>query len=129
MLEFNELVRHICRNPGMYVTPSSLATVMAYLRGFDMARDDGPLCGLREWLVVRLNDGNNRVWEGLIPQLFPTVAERVESQTDDEDSRFHALGEVLESFFQYRSEQGLTKIFYDHGKWLLKHEWYTGPLR
>jgi hypothetical protein len=113
----------------MHVAPAKLDTVMAYLRGFDVARDGGPLCGLREWLIVRLNEGNNQVWEGLVTRLFPAVAEQVGYQPGEEASRIRALGAVLEVFFQYRREQGLTKIFHDYGKWLLKHRWYNGPVR
>ena len=128
-MSLTEVIRHLCENPGMYVSPANLATVMAYLSGFDRARDGGPLCGFREWLIVRLNEGNNLAWTGLAPRLFPSVADQVGLDPENEASSIRALGAVLEMFFKFRDEQGLTKIFHDYGKWLLKHQWYTGPLR
>jgi len=128
-MDFPELVRHLCAQPGMYVGTATLATVTAYLNGYDHARDGGPLCGFREWLIVRLNEGNNLAWPGLAPRLFPTLDGWKDADHENETIKIGALGMVLDAFFAFRRERGLPKIFHAYGKWLLRRQWYTGPLR
>ncbi len=121
--QFEQLVANLCHRPGMFVVPTSFGAVCAYLAGFDAARSHGPLMGLHQWLVVRLNDGNNVHWPGLARQLLPGGMESAEEQAIRE------LGVLLSEFFEYRKTQGITKIFHDYARWLLRRSWYTGPLR
>ncbi|MDR3619274.1 MAG: hypothetical protein P4L85_07985 [Paludisphaera borealis] len=51
--QFEQLVDDLCQRPGMFVFPPSFGAVCAYLDGFDVARNHGPLIGLQQWLVVR----------------------------------------------------------------------------
>lgn len=48
---------------------------------------------------------------------------------DGETDYLRRLGDLFAEFFRDRQENGLTKIHYDYGKWLLRRSWYTGPLR
>ncbi len=125
--QFEELVAGICARPSMYVSPATFGAVCAYIQGFDAARSGGPLTGLQQWLVVRANDGNNLAWPALAERLLPVqLAER---ELSGEEPRISALGCLLSEFFEYRRDNGLTKLFHDYAKWLLRKSWYTGPLR
>lgn len=125
--QFEQLVGHICTHPGMYVTPATFGSVCAYLGGFDAARSGGPLMGLQQWLVVRANTGNNRHWSGLARQEL--VADPGDAELPDEDRSIRALGRLLAEFFEYRRASGITKVFHEYARWLLRRSWYTGPLR
>ena len=125
--EFEKLVEHLCVHPLMFVTPSTYGTVCAFLQGFDIARGRGPLLGLHPWLVVRAGDGNNRTWSGLAEQQLSL--QKPDAEESSETQSIRALGRLLGEFFEYRRANGLTKIYYDYARWLLRRKWYTGPLR
>lgn len=118
---FEDMVRHLSTRPGMWVTPATFVTVCAFLDGFDQGRDGAPLLGFKEWMVVRSNGGNNLAWFALANDLVPGQ--------QDERRRIMGLGELIGEYLQYREDQGITKVFYDYGKWLLRKSWYRGPLR
>jgi hypothetical protein len=101
----------------MYFPGDSLEGTIAYIHGYDAARDFGPLQGLREWLVVRGAIGENQGWGGIDTPPSPL--------TDTPA----AVGELLGDFFRYRREVGVTKIHMDYARWLLRKRSYEGPLR
>ena len=123
--EFEQLVGRICLHPTMYVTPATFAAVCGYLSGFNAARSGGPLVGLKQWLVVRRNGGNNLSWSGLA---WEQLAISEKGQAADEQV-ICALGQLLKEFFEYRRTKGITKVFHEYARWLLRKSWYTGPLR
>jgi hypothetical protein len=125
--QFEQLVGHICARPQMYVHPKTFDSVCAYLSGFDSARNGGPLMGLHPWLVVRAGDGNNLHWPRLARRLL--TADPGDADLSEEEREIRALGRLLAEFFEYRRANGITKVFHDYAKWLLRRSWYTGPLR
>lgn len=125
--QFEDLVATICRHPAMYVSPATFAGVCAYLCGFDAARSGGPLMGLHQWLVVRANDGNNLAWPGLAHRLLS--ADVIDADLPEDEWEIRALGRLLAEFFEFRRANGITKVFHDYARWLLRRSWYTGPLR
>jgi hypothetical protein len=127
-MEFIEILRGLDRYPSMYGV-RSFEGIHAFLDGFDLARDGGPMAGFREWLIVRANGGNNLGWPGLVQLLtIPQVAS-IELSAEQDDLCRRAVPRLLSEYLAYREEVGLTKVFHDYGKWLLRHRWYTGPLR
>lgn len=129
-MDIAELIRNLCKRPGMYVIPPGYATVCAYLQGFDDARNGGPLAGLREWLVVRANGFNNMHWPGIIEAtLLPGEAGGSSLTAEQDAACLDGLGLILDEFLQFRREQGLTVIHYRYARWLLGKRWYRGPLR
>jgi hypothetical protein len=119
-----QLVLGMCRRLDMYVVgPKELRQLFALLIGFESS-GAGVFCGLREWLVVRLNGPNNRGWTGLAEDAISNSAPAA-----DERARIAAIEALLTEFFTYRHEVGHVKIFYDYAKWLLRQPWYAGPLR
>ena len=125
--QFEELVTAICRQPAMFVAPATFGGVCAYLCGFDAARSGGPLMGLHQWLVVRANEGNNLAWPGLAHRMLPVDVIAADLTEDEREIR--ALGRLLAAFFEFRRTNGITKVFHDYARWLLRRSWYTGPLR
>ena len=126
--DFAERIEQMCRFPQMWVTPATLETVCAYLDGYDRGRSGGLLAGFREWLVVRLAGWNNFYWPGLTGVLLRTSDELLHD-IDHNAERIKELGNLLKEFFAYRRSVGLTKLYFDYAEWLLKQEWYVGPLR
>jgi hypothetical protein len=122
--EFEQLVVNVCRAPGMFVGSASYGAVCAFLDGFNKARGGGPLIGIHQWLVLRTGSGNNRIWSALARDEISR-----EISLRDEERVIEALGRLLAEFFEYRRTNGLTKIFHDYAKWLLRKSWYHGPLR
>lgn len=54
------IIGQMCLRPAMWVgMPPYLARIEAFIDGFDMACYGGPLQGWREWLIVRVNLGDN----------------------------------------------------------------------
>jgi hypothetical protein len=126
-LQFEEFVQNLCLRPGMYVYPASFGTVCAFLDGFNEGRGSGPLLGFREWLVVRNNGQDNVMWQGIVARELGIPTNEFTNETDTESIR--SLGRLLANYFQIRKENGITKIYYDYGNWLLRKDWYEGPLR
>jgi hypothetical protein len=124
---FEQLVERLCLRPGMYVNPTSFGSVCTYLDGLNAARSGGPLMGLQQWLVVRSKGGNNLHWSGLA--LRELAGDTANAELRDEERSIRALGRLLAEFFAYRQANGLTKIFHEYARWLLRQSWYTGPLR
>jgi hypothetical protein len=125
--EFERLVGAICLRPGMHVSPPTYGAVCAYLTGFNAARSGGPLVGLQQWLVVRANTGNNLHWSGLARQQL--ASDPADAELPDEERAIRALGRLLAEFLEYRRANGVTKVFHEYARWLLRRSWYTGPLR
>jgi hypothetical protein len=119
------LVSALCKRPGMYVSEADLGQVCAFIQGFDTAQAGGPLRGLHQWLVLKINEGNNVHWVGNLQWL---VRQKVGDSVSQETS-ISAAGDILGEFFIYRRENGLTKIFNDYAKWLLRRKSCQGPLR
>ncbi len=123
---FEQVVAALCRRSGMYGV-STFESACAYLNGYNAACSGGPLIGITQWLIVRAGEGNTLAWNGLV-QL--EIAERFKQvQEPSPEQMIQALGQILAEFFEYRRTNGITKIFHEYAKWLLRKSWYTGPLR
>lgn len=127
--EFAELVAELSRRPQMWVTPATLETVCAFLDGYNRAGAGGLLTGFREWLVVRVDGWNNLTWPGLVKRLLGVVDGGDNHDRDWHHEQIRGLGSLFEEFFTYRRSVGVTKLYHDYGEWLLRQEWYQGPLR
>jgi hypothetical protein len=125
---FRSMVAGLCARPGMYVGAATFSAVVAYIDGFNRARGDGPLLGFREWLVVRANAGNNLHWAGLLKRVMPP-ADASDSGEKQETYWIEAAGRLIAEYLAYRDANGITKVYYEYGRWLLRKRWYRGPLR
>lgn len=118
-----EMVR---RYPSMYLRSVKFDVAVAFVAGFDSATNNGLLVGFREWLVVRLNDGNNMHWSELL--LMIDKSERAGTPSAaTEKARVAFLFSTLEEFFaECERPEGMRSIFVRHDDWLRAQEWY-GP--
>ena len=116
----------VLKRPSMYLPTASYDAVVTYLLGYDAATQGGLLVGLREWLIVKLRDGNNLAWPALVLDLMQRVRSR-ESTVDDAEKRAVAfLHETLEQFFSERDARGgMRRIYGMYEAWLRQQEWYT----
>src|SRR5262249_36642073 len=102
----------------------------AFIAGYDLARDGGPLSGFRKWLVVRANGGNCLTWEGLINLLLrPDSRLTGPPAVDEETSDLQGLAGLFEELFRVRAESDITRVHHDGARWLHRERWSTGPPR
>jgi len=118
----HDLIQHVCKCPGMFVSPGSLGNVFAYLTGLDTAT--GCLTGFREWLLPRFEDGNNLAWPGVVQMLL-------KSESVNDKNATARLGELLDEFYAFTREDGgsrrcLIRVYLRYHAWLLNRSWY-GP--
>lgn len=132
-----EIICNVCRRPGMYVGYATFDNVCAYISGYDTARDGGPLAGLREWLIQRVNCGTDLGWarlaqmhlgidDNLLPHSENSRAQGALLPRHVQDQAIAQLGQLLEEFFAYREKYRLETIFYEYGEWLQSS--YNMPL-
>ncbi|MFV8755030.1 hypothetical protein ACNOYE_31150 [Nannocystaceae bacterium ST9] len=118
MPDFDQLIDHLRKRPGMYMDPTTLRVASAWLRGYDTACEGGVLHGFREWLIVRSDGGNNFAWEALVDALVPEH----EQHTAAGAERLFAL--VAEFRSEVHRRGGLRRIFVDYDEWLRAQPWY-----
>ncbi|MDX2644340.1 hypothetical protein PV341_12315 [Streptomyces sp. PA03-1a] len=101
-----EYFGHLARRPGMFVSPKSVHSVMAFIVGYDQAarRHGGRgLDGWREWLASHYQVGSNLIWEAQIWQIaFPGWKGGWEVTTEQEDHVLQVLFELLDKFLSER---------------------------
>ncbi len=113
---FPEAIEALRQRPGMCVSDTSYRGLVAYLEGFDAACHYGFLVGLREWLIVELDTGNNLAW----PALLEMVADR-RSVELSHDFLFDTLAAYWR---EVRCREGVRKAFARYEQWLLSQSWY-----
>lgn len=124
-LPFN--LENVLKHPSMCLPVVSFDAAVAYVEGADMVSNGGLLNGFREWLVIRVGDGDDLVWWALVLMLaFPEAdSPRVElAKCDDQQRLINHLFDLLEDFYQERQDEGLRKIYLDYEKWMRKQSWY-----
>lgn len=103
----------------MYVAPGTFENVGAYLTGLDEAT--GCLTGFREWLLPRLESGDNLTWLGVVLCVF-------EKEACEIDRRIERLGELIEEFFEFvenrSTHEGLMRVYVRYHAWLLTQDYY-----
>jgi len=123
------LLQDMMRRPGMYFSPVEFDSVIAFLQGFNLACHGGALLGFREWLVVRLGNGNNLCWSALVLELaFPEAENPREQllQTDGQKQAVRVLFSLLNEFMETISKPvGHREIFLRYQTWLMRQDWYV----
>ncbi|WP_157978990.1 MULTISPECIES: hypothetical protein [Nocardia] len=127
-MDYRQLFVEISKRPGIYGLDGSFGQFVAFLNGVDAGNDWRLLTGFREWLVVRLGDGNNLVWSGLVLHLaFPSQQSGWrELVADPQDNRIAVdmLFGLLDEFLTRRTEHGeLVRIFDEYLTWLKAQSW------
>jgi hypothetical protein len=80
-----------------------------------MARDHGPLCGFREWLVLKVKGGDNLHWAGLV-ELGLKISANKPSELQHKKA-IAELGALMNEFFEFREHEGVAVIFCEYHRW------------
>jgi hypothetical protein len=96
------------QRPGMFLPRTNFDTAVAFLLGFDQARDSEPLAGLREWLIMQLGHGENFAWPELVLRIaYPEAGARPrELPAADQERLLGLLFETIAEFWKDRARAG-----------------------
>lgn len=120
------------RRPALYGIDSTYGATAAFVLGFDAATTGGLLSGFREWLIVRINDGNNLAWPALVTRL---LADECSHDGEREmcgrcsEGGGGRLFDLLDEFLSEKERHnGMARIFDAYLEWLKKQEWYRSDM-
>lgn len=114
--------------PGMYVHDPTFDAVAAFLSGFDTACGGRVLAGFREWLILKLDYGNNLAWTELFLRFtFPESAgpRTQDLPTADQKQLAGLLAEALSTYWTEREGCGGTQDLMErYSEWLKEQDWF-----
>ena len=114
--------------PGMFIRVVDLDCGFSFIQGFDTALDGKFLIGFREWLILKLNYGNNLAWHELYLRYAESSGLGPQPRTataKDQENAICVLGNVLKIFWNEREiDFGLNEIMSHHATWLHNQDWY-----
>lgn len=113
-----------CDNGPRHTGSTAPMPPSAFVLGVDAGSSGGMLAGFREWLIVRLNHGNNLVWTALVRH--PAPGGFVHPLTPEADAAAVAtLFQLLDEFLEVRERHGgPLKIYGAYQTWLNTQSWY-----
>ena len=121
---YRNLLTAVRQRPSMHGLDGTYATITAFVLGCDAGSSGGMLTGFREWLVVRLDNGNNLGWPALIRHLAPQGWTHPLTPEADTEA-VTALFDLLEEFLEQREQpDSLFKIYTAYQDWLKTQSWY-----
>lgn len=128
-MDYIQLFETVKKYPGFYLAEGTYEEASAFVYGCDAGNEFGLLTGFREWLIVRLNYGNNLAWSGLVKRIAfpngPVYWTGITAPKAENKIAIDTLFDVLIEFLRERAQQdGLTKIFERYLAWLHRQDWY-----
>jgi hypothetical protein len=128
-MDYWELYANAARRPGLYGLDGSYGQFCAFLTGADAVADGLPLTGFREFLVVRLGDGNNLTWAGLVLRLaFPAARTGwpdLARTPEGDRMAVRTLFRLLDEFLTTRADvDGPARIVEEYEAWLNTQSWH-----
>lgn len=128
-MNYQELFQSVRRRPNIHGLDGTYGTGVAFVLGCDASTSGLLLSGFREWLIVRLDDGNNLSWPSLVLKI--SDAESVESnkeqslEVEPDDQMFDHLFQLLDEFLEQRNErEGMVRIYSRYIEWLNSQSWF-----
>ena len=127
MRQHRELFEQIRSRFGMYFPEETYAAAAALVFGYDLACEGGVLAGFREWLVVRLNDGQNLGWTALVLHVaFPAARDPRQAVLASPEAQRHAIDVLFRMLAEYEDvrtgEDGLQRVFLAYDRWLQQQQ-------
>lgn len=114
-----ELFKFACNKPVMYVQSARFDAVCAFIDGYDMAMQGGPLSGFREWLLTGTERWNNLPWWALVRMRVDPDADLERPPSDSEHERLlSGLAAALDAFAAALNHGGMVRILCDYSDWL-----------
>ena len=109
----------VFKRPGMHLPTIEFDVLAAFIQGFDTACNGGVLLGFREWMLMKLDSGNNLSWFALAKLLEATRRHLDEIQVADERSSVEFLIALLSEFSAERDgPNGLRGIYVRYQAWI-----------
>ncbi|MBK7077566.1 MAG: hypothetical protein IPH44_35255 [Myxococcales bacterium] len=116
-------IEGLMTRPGMFLSETSFDTTVAFICGYDAALMGGLLFGFREWMITRLERGNNLAWPALV-ELAVKEDPVTAASVDDDATRRTVLFDLLSQFFAERdSRDGIRSMFRGYEAWLATQSW------
>jgi hypothetical protein len=133
-VNYRELFQSVRRRPMLHGLDGTYGAGVAFIHGCDAGTSGLLLSGFREWLIVRLDDGNNLAWPGLVLQIISD--ESVEQSKEQpprlnaEAQRLDRLFQLLDEFLEQRDERdGMVRIYGRYIEWLKGQSWFRPEMR
>jgi hypothetical protein len=124
----SDFFEDIRRRPGMWLPAIDYDVAAAFVLGADSACYGGLLFGFREWLIVKVDGGNNLAWTELLLRLAlpETIYPRQQlKQLTDQRPVVDFLFQTICDFVHERDRMdGARSIFLEYEKWLRRQDWY-----
>lgn len=123
------VLAEVRKRPGMYLPVTTYEAAVAFVLGYDSAINGGLLWGFREWLIVRLAEGNNLAWPGLVLELIRSrsASSAGPQSSDEQRAAVESLLAIIEEFLSERDRVGGgRRIYAIYEQWLQSQDWY-GP--
>jgi excisionase family DNA binding protein len=124
-VDYRELLRHVRLRPGIIFGRSELnyEELVKFVIGLQHGRPD-QMSGFREFLVLKLNDGDNLGWPTLVARLVVPHAGHPLSPEDDQ-AAVHGLLDLLDEFLAETAGSGSRAIDREYLLWLQQQSWYN----
>ena len=122
-----ELTEKVNCYVGMFLPGKTYGEFVALVYGFDIARDQKPLEGFKEWLVLKFGKGNNLTWGALaLLGLRIVLPSFVAGPAQLHIEAIAGLTSLISEFTKDREEKGIDEILDNHKNWLHRQDWYKG---
>lgn len=122
-MNYRELFESVRRRPALHGLDGTYGSSVAFVLGCDAGTSGVLLAGFREWLIVRLGDGNNLSWPALVERIVGSAGSGADPANSSD------LFELLDEFLVLRDDRaGMVKIFDSYLTWLKGQEWYRSEI-
>jgi excisionase family DNA binding protein len=101
--------------------------LVAFVIGLELGNQPGPLDGFREFLVLKMDGGNNLVWSALAVRLSVPDASYPLGPAEDK-AAVDGLFDLLDEFLAETGGLGARQIYREHFLWLQQQTWYHPEL-
>ena len=126
-MNHREVIRSIRQRPRLYGIDDQYSTAVAFIIGYDTATAGLLLSGFKEWLIVRLDYGNNLTWPSLAKlYIAANEAASTDSAVEDVELSLDHLFSLLDEFLEERDRaNGLLRIYNKYLTWLKSQKWFS----
>jgi len=128
-VNYRELFQSVRSRPILHGLDGTYRAGVAFILGCDVGTSGILLSGFREWLIVRLGDGNNLSWTGLVQKIIDAEhvgqGEEESPKSDTDAQRFDWLFQLLDEFLDQREKRdGMIRIYGRYIEWLKEQSWF-----
>ncbi|GAB2923073.1 hypothetical protein GCM10027280_07700 [Micromonospora polyrhachis] len=126
-MNYRELLRNVRKRPGLYFGRGQLSydRLVTFLQGLDIGAQGLVLDGFREFLVLKLDDGDNLTWWGLVERLVLDGNVGRPLNAADDQTASAGLFDLLDEFLAEMSSPGSRRrLHHEYWIWRQSRSWY-----